>query len=116
MGEEVQLEEAMHSLWEAGKRIMVPVVERNEMVFVDWSPSTPTAPHRSLSFHQPPPSSPASVGAPCVVVCPGRAFTKDGGRLSWGGGYYDRVLASLPDHTHLIGVAFRCQVVSSLPL
>ncbi|YCM44729.1 5-formyltetrahydrofolate cyclo-ligase [Verrucomicrobiaceae bacterium 227] len=49
-----------------------------------------------------------------TILCPGIAFTKNGARLGQGGGFYDRFLQSSPG-TRLIGIAFRCQIVASLP-
>ena len=51
-----------------------------------------------------------------LVLVPGLAFTADGMRLGRGGGYYDRLLASLPPHTRTIGVCFATQLVTALPI
>lgn len=50
-----------------------------------------------------------------VVIVPGVAFDRQGGRLGRGGGYYDRFLASLPSHVQKIGLAFAFQVVPYVP-
>ena len=50
-----------------------------------------------------------------LILVPGLAFTKDGARLGRGGGYYDRLLASLPPRTRRIGVCFAAQLVAVLP-
>ena len=50
-----------------------------------------------------------------LILVPGLAFTADGLRLGRGGGYYDRLLASLPPHTRTIGVCFATQLVAALP-
>lgn len=49
-----------------------------------------------------------------VVLVPGLAFTKKGGRLGYGGGWYDRLLAKEPLAAKL-GVAYGFQVVEDLP-
>jgi 5-formyltetrahydrofolate cyclo-ligase len=51
-----------------------------------------------------------------LILVPGVAFTADGTRLGRGGGYYDRLLASLPAHTCKIGVCFDAQVLPELPV
>ena len=48
-------------------------------------------------------------------LVPGRGFTKDGARLGYGGGWYDRLLASAPNGVPRIGVAYDFQVVDVLP-
>lgn len=49
------------------------------------------------------------------MLVPGVAFTSAGARLGYGGGYYDRVLAQLPEHTARIAAAFSLQMVDVLP-
>ena len=48
-------------------------------------------------------------------IVPGLAFTKDGKRLGYGGGWYDRFLASAPKGAVTIGVAYSFQIVADLP-
>lgn len=56
--------------------------------------------------------SPAEVA---VWLVPGLAFTPDGRRLGYGGGWYDRLLTSARATAVKIGIAFACQVVPRLP-
>ena len=49
-------------------------------------------------------------------LVPGLAFTADGRRLGYGGGWYDRLLADAPDGVPKIGVAYDFQIVDSLPV
>lgn len=51
-----------------------------------------------------------------VIVVPGVAFTLDGHRLGYGGGYYDRFLSQLTNRPLLVGVCFNKQIVSSIPV
>jgi len=52
-----------------------------------------------------------------VVLLPGLAFGRNGGRLGFGAGFYDRLLA-LPsfDGSERCGVGYDAQVVDSIPL
>ena len=50
-----------------------------------------------------------------VWVCPGLAFTLDGKRLGFGGGWYDRFLASADPKALKLGVAYPWQIVDDLP-
>jgi 5,10-methenyltetrahydrofolate synthetase len=50
-----------------------------------------------------------------VVLVPGRAFDESGGRLGRGGGYYDRLLGSLPRGVVLVGITVEDAVVDAVP-
>lgn len=45
-----------------------------------------------------------------LIVVPGVAFDVDGGRLGYGGGFYDRLLPTLPG-ARTVGVCFEVQLV-----
>jgi 5-formyltetrahydrofolate cyclo-ligase len=45
----------------------------------------------------------------CLV--PGRAFMRNGFRVGWGGGFYDRALIDYRGNT--LAVAFECQLVAA---
>jgi 5-formyltetrahydrofolate cyclo-ligase len=53
------------------------------------------------------------------VLLPGVAFARDGARLGYGGGFYDKLLADLPsDRTQrpvLVAAAFALQIVEFIP-
>ncbi|MFZ5765898.1 MAG: 5-formyltetrahydrofolate cyclo-ligase [Thermodesulfobacteriota bacterium] len=51
-----------------------------------------------------------------AVLVPGSVFDNHGGRLGYGGGYYDRFLADAAPQALRIGLAFELQVVQQLPL
>jgi len=59
-----------------------------------------------------PPADPAAID---VVFVPGSAFDPAGGRMGYGGGFYDTYLARLrPDATR-IGIGYDLQVVERVP-
>lgn len=51
-----------------------------------------------------------------VVVLPGSVFDLQGGRLGYGGGYYDRFLANDAPQAIKIGIAYEMQLVEEVPL
>ncbi len=51
-----------------------------------------------------------------AVIVPGLAFDKSCNRLGRGAGYYDRFLATLPDATVTVGLAFDFQLIDRLPV
>ena len=48
-------------------------------------------------------------------LVPGLAFTRDGKRLGYGGGWYDRLLSEAQKDARKIGIAHAFQVVDDLP-
>jgi len=50
-----------------------------------------------------------------VVIIPGSVFDERGGRMGYGGGYYDRFLERIPYATR-IGLAYEVQIVNEIPL
>lgn len=50
-----------------------------------------------------------------LVIVPGVAFRKDGYRVGYGGGYYDRFLAKIPN-TPTLAIGFSIQIVKDLPV
>jgi 2-amino-4-hydroxy-6-hydroxymethyldihydropteridine diphosphokinase len=48
-------------------------------------------------------------------ICPGLAFTPDGKRLGFGGGWYDRFLSAAKPTSRSYGVAYSFQLMDSLP-
>ena len=51
---------------------------------------------------------------PHIILCPLLGFDARGGRIGYGGGYYDRTLAAMPAAL-AIGIAFDEQEVDALP-
>ena len=49
-------------------------------------------------------------------IVPGLAFSEDGARMGYGGGWYDRLLENAKGDAEIIGIAYRFQVLPGLPV
>ncbi|MCH4090316.1 5-formyltetrahydrofolate cyclo-ligase [Acetobacter sp.] len=112
MGDEVDLRPLFHSLCEEGWQILTPETppKGSPLLFRQWKPACSMQEGRFGTVH---PDGPVDV--PDVILVPMLAFDRRGYRLGYGGGYYDRTLAALPD-ARPIGYAFSVQEVPHIPV
>lgn len=59
--------------------------------------------------------SPVDIKEIDIVIVPGVAFDKNGFRLGYGGGFYDRFLKNLSPYAITIGLAFDIQLFDEIP-
>ncbi len=96
-----------------GKRVAVPKVYGDRMKFIyleDFSQVEKS----DLGIPEPIGDTPVAEDRTALVLMPGLAFTKQGDRMGYGGGFYDRFLAEEPDHPTL-ALCYDFQIVDSLP-
>ncbi|MCB2114299.1 MAG: 5-formyltetrahydrofolate cyclo-ligase [Parvularculaceae bacterium] len=100
-----------------GRTIALPVTprKRERLIFRAYSEGDTLAPDRNGIMT---PAETAPVVSPTIVVTPLLAFTRDGARLGYGGGYYDRTLKALRASSDIIavGFAFSAQELKKLPM
>ncbi|RXE56163.1 5-formyltetrahydrofolate cyclo-ligase [Methanoculleus taiwanensis] len=113
---EVETRDLIAGLLAGGKRIVVPIIERAtcslRLSYIDdlsvLVPGTFGVPEPLGSEI---PADPAEIE---VIVIPMLAFDRQGNRLGYGAGYYDRFLERCSQPVR-IGIAYSCQEVERLP-
>jgi 5-formyltetrahydrofolate cyclo-ligase len=111
--DEPPTEALFEGVWAAGAELVLPRVEGDHLVPVTHRRGEPLV---ASSFGVPEPTGAAidARGLPTVVV-PGLAFDRDGRRLGYGVGYYDRFLADVGPDSLVIGACLHPQLVDELP-
>ncbi len=116
--EEVDLMPLMHTLYEKGYAMGLPVVvaAKKPLLFRQWTPETNLEKRGAYRIPEPPPSSPMLV--PDIVLTPLAAFDRRGHRIGFGAGFYDRTLAQLRQQKKIlvIGIAFSFQEIPEVPI
>ena len=80
-----------------GKRVAVPKVYGEEMRFIWLTDLTRVAKGYS-GIPEPIADGPAADDPRALVLMPGLAFDRQGHRIGYGGGFYDKFLAREPEH------------------
>ena len=96
-----------------GKKVAVPKVCGEEMKFIYLTDLTQVA-EGYAGIPEPIADGPVGDDPTALVLMPGMAFTKDGQRMGYGGGFYDKFLAEEPNHP-TIALCYDFQIFESLP-
>ncbi|MGC8832114.1 MAG: 5-formyltetrahydrofolate cyclo-ligase [Thermoproteota archaeon] len=117
--DEVDTTELMEDMLRSGKRVVVPVVDREkeEIVPCEIKSLNELRP-RTFGVMEPRLGEARTVNVEEIdlAIVPGRAFDKDCNRLGRGRGYFDRFLKKLGGRVKVIGVAFSEQLFDSIPV
>lgn len=114
IGSEVDPFPVMAALGTQGHPLCLPRTESDSLVFRTWKPGDPLLVGR-MSI--PEPDAKARERRPDMLIVPLLAFDRDGYRLGYGAGYYDRYLraARAKRTIRAIGIAYEAQQVEELP-
>jgi 5-formyltetrahydrofolate cyclo-ligase len=99
-----------------GAQLCVPVIlDKETIVFRELAENSALV---SGTFGTAQPGPDAAELEPDILLVPLSAFDREGQRIGYGAGYYDRAIARLREKglaRQLIGIAFDCQEVPSVP-
>jgi 5-formyltetrahydrofolate cyclo-ligase len=113
MGDEADPRALANALAARGHTLALPVVaaKKSPLHFREWREGDALVVH-PFGMHEP--AAKARQVTPDVLLVPLLAFDAQGTRLGYGGGFYDRTLASLASK-RAIGIAFAGQEMDALP-
>ena len=96
-----------------GKKVAVPKVYGDTMKFIYLEDLSQVG-KGYAGIPEPIADEPVAEDPSALVLMPGLAFTKNGDRMGYGGGFYDRFLAEEPNHPTL-ALCYDFQMVENLP-
>ena len=120
-GSEVRTREYLPELWKLGKQVVVPYCVGDDLRLfcvegVDelspgmWGILEPKPEWRGRLDRR------VEAAELDLIIVPGVAFDRRGGRLGFGKGYYDRFLRQVRADAVKIALAFECQLVEEIPM
>ena len=119
---EVETMDLIKELIAAGKTVSVPVTLQKESSLLAVQLTDPESQLAAGCYGIPEPT-PARIRQATIdpatietVLLPGSVFDKQGGRLGYGGGYYDRFLSQAAPEASRIGLAFSLQMIERVPM
>jgi 5-formyltetrahydrofolate cyclo-ligase len=118
---EVRTREFIQTTLTLGKRVVVPYCEGDELSLFHLQGLDELAPS-VFGLLEPPaelralPARRIDMLEVDLVMVPGVAFDRRGGRVGHGKGYYDRLLRRARRGTLRVGVAFECQMFPAVPM
>ena len=112
--DELDCRPVLTRLMDSGQPVCLPVVVGDEVPLElrMWEQGAPLYPS-GFGTLAPPDDAPRA--EPDLILMPLLGFDRTGTRLGYGGGYYDRTLASLTKTPRLIGFAFAAQELDFIP-
>jgi len=119
---EVATRPLIDHMLKCGKKVVVPVtlVQNKDLLAVsitdpdkELAPGYCSIPEPIIEIREKQMLSPGLID---IIFLPGSVFDERGGRMGYGGGYYDRFVSAKAPQAVRVGLAYELQMVQSAPL
>ena len=114
--QEVRTESILRRCLQDGKRVAVPKVldSGTRMEFL-WLDDLTAVAEGYCKIPEPIADGPVADDPRALILMPGLAFDREGGRMGYGGGFYDRYLADHPGHP-TVALCYGFQLLSHVEM
>ena len=113
-GSEVDTAPLIDRLRSLGTTVALPRTRDGDIVPVVWTPGSSMT-ETSFGAREPTDGRVLEARELDLIVVPGVAFDRSCRRVGYGGGFYDRLLASTREGAAAVAIAFGMQVVDEVP-
>ncbi len=109
-GSEVETPAIIMRALEEGKTVALPRIKDDTQMHFHYVDSLYSLVQSRYGMAEPPSGSAMAISEPDLVIVPGLVFDREGNRLGYGRGYYDRFFKTLPYGVTKIALAFDEQI------
>ncbi|HEX8100240.1 MAG TPA: 5-formyltetrahydrofolate cyclo-ligase [Actinomycetota bacterium] len=113
-GSEVPTDDMIERLLREGRSVVLPYLVERRMEAAGITASDPLV-ATSYGPKEPPHRVSVDPIGIDVAIAPGLAFDRQGYRLGYGGGHFDRYLGRLRSDASRVGIAFAVQLIPNVP-
>lgn len=119
---EVKTRPLIDHILKSGKKVVLPVtlVQEKDLLTVsitdpdkELAPGYCTIPEPIAAIRKKQAVSPESLD---IIFLPGSVFDEQGGRMGYGGGYYDRFVSKKAPQAFRVGLCYELQMIKQAPL
>ena len=110
---EVNVELLFSKYYDESKNYFIPKTEGNNMAFYRYTGKNYLKPGR-FNIPEPIGNIEPDYSLNTLIIMPGAVFSKDNGRIGYGGGYYDRFLKA-HETCNTIAVCYSFQIKDKIP-
>lgn len=111
LAEEVETHEAVRR-WSQSKQIVLPVMRGDELELAPFTGERDLV-ARNFNVYEPSSTQRIAPSEVDLLIIPGMAFDRQGGRLGHGKGFYDRLLKHSPGYK--VGICYDFQLLDVVP-
>lgn len=116
---EVDTKPIIEYLLKKGKKVIVPYTDvKNKTLKLYYLNNFDELVEGSYGILEPDPKKAieANIEDVDLVIVPGSVFDEKGGRIGYGGGFYDRLLPSIRKEVKTVAISFDFQVIEEVPM